>query len=136
MLIRAALRWPEEDDGDESAPDVRKMETALANGRPDEVMVLACQASNRAEGRLYSALAMLELKYSPKQIQLEIRQYLEAVLEDGGAGVSPLLYYIRFRLYQQQTSKSAQDCQQAACAVAALRCFPAFAERWLRGQTR
>jgi len=132
MLIRTALRYPEDDDGRQSAPQVREMEDALAKGRADEVLVLACQASQMAQGRLYSALAMLELKYSPKQIQLEMRQYLEALLEDGEAAVSPLLYYIRFRLYQHQASKSSLDRHQAACAVSALRCFPAFAARWLR----
>jgi hypothetical protein len=90
------------------------MEDALAKGRADEVLVLACQANQMAQGRLYCALAMLELKYGPKQIQLEMRQYLEAILEDGEAAVSPLLYYIRFRLYQQ---KSSLDRHQAACAV-------------------
>jgi len=132
ILIRAALRWPEDDEGRQLAPEVRQMEDALAEGRADEVLVLACQASLVAQGRLYSALAMLELKYSPKQIQLEMRQYLEAILEDGEAAVSPLLYYIRFRLYQDQASKSSLDRHQAACAVAALRCFPAFAARWLK----
>jgi hypothetical protein len=130
ILIRKALRYSEDDDGRQSAPEVRQMEDALAKGRADEVLVLACQANQMAPGRLYSALAMLELKYSPKQIQLEMRQYLEAILEDGETAVSPLLYYIRFRLYQL-TTKRHPDRQQALSAVSALQCFPLYAARWL-----
>jgi len=121
ILIRTALRWPEEDDSDggQSAPEVRQMEDSLTKGLADEVLVLACQATQMAQGRLYSALAILELKYSPKQIQLEIRQYLEAILEDGEAAVSPLLHYIRFRLYQQQASMHLRPPSGVVCGVCA-----------------
>ena len=41
ILIRTALRWPEEDDSDggQSAPEVRQMEDSLTKGLADEVLV-------------------------------------------------------------------------------------------------
>jgi replication-associated recombination protein RarA len=130
QMLRSALSWKREDDDPESAQARQAMEDALAQGRAAEVIPLAAGASpSLAERHLYSALAMIELKYSIKQVNLGIRLYLEEISEDGAAA-SPLLYYIRFRLYQL-TTKRHPDRQQALSAVSALQCFPLYAARWL-----
>jgi len=133
QMVRRALTWKHQDDDPECAQARQAMEDALAQGRASEVIPLAAGASPRlAERHLYSALAMIELKYSIKQVALGIRLYLEIVSEDELAP-SPLLYYVHFRLYQM-TSKSRADRQKALSAVSALRSFPLFAARWLTGE--
>ena len=130
QMLRSALSWKRDNDDPESAQARQAMEDALAQGRAADVIPLAAGASPRlAERHLYSALAMIELKYSIKQVNLGIRLYLEKISEDGAAA-SPLLYYIRFRLYQL-TTKRHPDRQQALSAVSALQSFPLYAARWL-----
>jgi len=130
QTVQQALMWKGTEDDAESARARQEMEEALAGGRAAEVLPLAAAASvSIADRHVYSALAMIELKHGAKQVAMALRAYLEEVSESAAA-VSPLLYYCRFRQYQQ-TSKTRLDRQQALAAMSALQCFPLFASRWL-----
>ena len=141
--VRRAVLWKGGDDDDEHGRDRKALEHALASGLVDEVVSLAASASLKMpERHLYGALAMIELEYSLKQVELAIHLYLEEI-SDMEAAASPLLYYTRFRLCMQthkarsllSTSTTTQypdrNRRQLLSAVSALQCFPVFAAKWL-----
>jgi len=109
---------------------------ALAQGKNAEVLSLSSRLSH-PKRHLFSSLAMMadrNMRFSAKQAQMGAHNYLREVLHflDEDAMVDPMLYYVRFRLYQQSGRQTMLDRQREAAALRALCCFPDIAEYWLK----
>lgn len=91
-------------------------------------------ASSDPHALVYSAVAMLDLKYGIKQVGIQVDKYLGLLLAstDSKQFIDPLLYYVHYLMWEKTGSSSKKaDRVRAACALTALRCFPQVAELWV-----
>ena len=124
-LVRRALNCPP----DYKAPLQVEATLAQAGGHASAVDASSAPALSRLCSALELAMMEGTSAYSPKQVMLAVREYLEHT-PDGPCGdepISPVLYLVRLLLYRKEASKSKLDRQCAACALSAIECFPAFA---------